>query len=167
MWCLMFSSSLISNVHKSIIVMNSLDTRFSRNVFKAVQKTCTTCFIGSKTTWLRLVVLNPGKTLLLMFYHYLKSDSPELTVFIINRIPSHLFFSFGDKASHLLINKDVCATPLVFQSQATVQCQLHSIDPDIFPLLETNDIPVSTNNVNFDTCILICHFEKVIFCNTL
>ena len=35
---------LISNVHKSIIVMNSLDTRFSRNVFEAVQKTCSTCF---------------------------------------------------------------------------------------------------------------------------
>ena len=35
---------LISNVHKSIIVMNSLDTRFSRNVFEAVQKTRSTCF---------------------------------------------------------------------------------------------------------------------------
>lgn len=77
----------------------------------------------------------------------LKSHKPELTVFSINRIPSHLFFSFGDKVSHLLINKDVCATPLVFQSQATVQCQLHSIDPDIFPLLETSDIPVSTNKI--------------------
>lgn len=50
---------------------------------------------------------------------------------------------FGDKVSHLLINKDVCATPIVFQSQATVQCKLHSIDPEIFPLLETTDIPVS------------------------
>ena len=52
-----FSGMLISNVHKSIIVMNSLDTRFSRNVFEAVQKTRSTCFIGSKTTRLRLVVL--------------------------------------------------------------------------------------------------------------
>ncbi|CAH3015232.1 unnamed protein product [Porites evermanni] len=43
--------------------------------------------------------------------------------------------------SHLLINKDVCATPLIFQSQATVQCKLHCIDPEIFPLLETNNIP--------------------------
>ena len=97
----------------------------------------------------------------------LKSDKPELTVFIINGIPSHLFFSFGDKVSHLLINKDVCATPLLFQSQATVQCQLHSIDPDIFPLLETSDIPVSTNNIKFDKFILIFHFEKMIFCNNL
>ena len=39
---------LIYNVHKSTIVMNSLDTRFSRNVFEAVQKTRSTCFIGSK-----------------------------------------------------------------------------------------------------------------------
>ena len=31
-----FSRMLISNVHKSIIVMNSIDTRFSRNVFEAV-----------------------------------------------------------------------------------------------------------------------------------
>ena len=44
--------------------MNSLDTCFSRNVFEAVQKTRSTCFIGSKTTWLRIVVLNPDKTLL-------------------------------------------------------------------------------------------------------
>ena len=29
---------LISNVHKSIIVMNSLDARFSKNVFEAVHK---------------------------------------------------------------------------------------------------------------------------------
>ena len=52
---------LISNVHKSIIVMNSLDARFSKNVFEAVQKTRSTCFIGSKTTRLRLVVLNSIK----------------------------------------------------------------------------------------------------------
>ena len=36
--------------------MNSLGTRFSRNVFEAVQKTRSTCFIGSKTTR-RIVVL--------------------------------------------------------------------------------------------------------------
>ena len=62
-----FSRMLISNVDKSIIVMNSLDTRFSRNVFEAVQKTRSTCFIRSKTTRLRLVALNPDKTLLLAF----------------------------------------------------------------------------------------------------
>ena len=49
---------LISNLHKSIIVMNSLDARFSKNIFEAVQKTRSTCFIGSKTTQLRLVVLD-------------------------------------------------------------------------------------------------------------
>ena len=49
---------LISNVHKSIIVMNSFDTRFSRNVFEAIQKTRSTCVIGSKTTRLCPVVLN-------------------------------------------------------------------------------------------------------------
>ena len=52
-----FSRMLISNVHKSIIVMNSLDTRFSRNVFEAVQKT--------RSAFYR--VLNPDKTLLLVF----------------------------------------------------------------------------------------------------
>ena len=35
--------------------------------FEAVQKTRSTCFIGSLTTRLRLVVLNPVKTLLLVF----------------------------------------------------------------------------------------------------
>ena len=56
-----FSRILISNVHKSIIVMNSIDTRFSRNVLEAIQKTRSTCFVGFKTTRLRLVVLNPIK----------------------------------------------------------------------------------------------------------
>ena len=67
-----FSRMLISNVHKSIIVMNSLDTRFSKNVFEAVQKTRSTCFIGSKTTRLRLVVLNPIKHSCSFFKHYIK-----------------------------------------------------------------------------------------------
>ena len=65
---------LISNVHKSIIVMNSLDTRFSKNVFEAVQKTCSTCFIGSKTIRLRLVVLNPIKQSCSFFKHYITSQ---------------------------------------------------------------------------------------------
>ena len=47
---------LISNVYKSIIVMKSLDTQFSRNVFEAVQKTRSTCFIGSKTRMLNITV---------------------------------------------------------------------------------------------------------------
>ena len=49
---------LISNVHKSIIVMNSLDTRFSKNVFEAVQKTRSMCF------------LNPIKHSCSFFKHY-------------------------------------------------------------------------------------------------
>ena len=64
---------LISNVHKSIIVMNSLDTRFSKNVFEAVEKTRSTCFLGSKTTRLRLVVLNPIKHSCSFFKHCLKT----------------------------------------------------------------------------------------------
>lgn len=50
---------------------------------------------------------------------------------------------FGNNVSHVLLNKDVCARPVVFQAQAAVQCRLHSIDPEIFPLLEATDIPVS------------------------
>ena len=40
--------------------------------FWSRSKTCSTCFIGSKTTRLRLVVLNPNKTLLPVFktLHY-------------------------------------------------------------------------------------------------
>ena len=57
----------ISKIHESIIGMKSIDTRFFKNVFAAVQKTRSTCFIGSKTTRLRFVVLNPDKTLLLVF----------------------------------------------------------------------------------------------------
>ena len=44
----MFFRMLISNVHKSIIVMNSLDTRFSRNVFEAVQKLAARVLSGQK-----------------------------------------------------------------------------------------------------------------------
>ena len=62
---------LISNVHKSIIVINSIDTHFSRNVLEAVKKTRSTCFIGSKTTRLRLVVLNPIKHSCSFFKHYI------------------------------------------------------------------------------------------------
>ena len=66
------SRMLVSKVPKSIIVMNSIDTRFSRNVFEAVQKTRSTCFFGSKTTRLRLVVLNPIKHSCSFFKHYLR-----------------------------------------------------------------------------------------------
>ena len=38
MWC--FSRMLISNVYKGMIVMNSIDTRFSRNVFEADKHSC-------------------------------------------------------------------------------------------------------------------------------
>ena len=42
-----FSRKLISNVHKSIIVTNSIDILISRIVFEADQKTRSTSFIGS------------------------------------------------------------------------------------------------------------------------
>lgn len=78
-------------------------------------------------------------------------QGPCLTpVIIVHLTPMAIFQSkeyehwrkgFGDKVCHLLINKDVCAAPLVFQAQATVQCKLNTIDPEIFPLLETMDTP--------------------------
>ena len=66
-----FSRMLIFSIHKSIIVKNSLDTRFSRSVFEAVQKTHSTCFIASKTTRLRLVVLNLITHSCSSFKHYI------------------------------------------------------------------------------------------------
>ena len=53
--------------------MNSIDTRFSRNVLAAVQKTRSMCFIWSKTTRLRLVVLNPITHSCSFFKFYLKN----------------------------------------------------------------------------------------------
>ena len=50
--------------------MNSLDARFSKNVFEAIQKTCSMCFIGLKTTRLGLVVLNPIKHSCSFFKRY-------------------------------------------------------------------------------------------------
>ena len=70
----------ISNIHESIIVVKSIDTRFFRNVFEAVQKTRSTCFIGSKTTQLRLVVLNLIKHSCSFFKHYIKQF--YVTVFL-------------------------------------------------------------------------------------
>ena len=65
------SRMLISNVHKSIININSIDTRFSRNVFEAIQKSRSMCFIGSKTNRLCLVVLNPIKHSCSFFKQYI------------------------------------------------------------------------------------------------
>ena len=65
---------LISKVHKSIIiVMNSIDTHVSRNVFEAIQKTHSACFIKAKTTQLHLMVLNAIKDSCSFFKHYLIS----------------------------------------------------------------------------------------------
>ena len=63
----------ISNIHESIIVMKSIATRFFRNVFEAVQKSRSTCFIGSKTNRLRLMVLNPIKHSCSFFKHYINA----------------------------------------------------------------------------------------------
>ncbi|XP_067043243.1 zinc phosphodiesterase ELAC protein 2-like isoform X1 [Acropora muricata] len=82
---------------------------------------------------------------------HFEDGSCPTAVIIIHLTPMSVFESheyvewrnrFGDKVSHLLINKDVCATPLVFQSQATVQCKLHSLDAEMFPLLESSDVPM-------------------------
>ena len=47
---------LISNIHKSIIVMNSLDTRFSKNVFEAVQKNSQLVFYWVKKLSARVLL---------------------------------------------------------------------------------------------------------------
>ena len=49
----MFFSYAISNVHKRVIVINSIETRFSRKVFEVVQQTRWSCFI--KNTPARLL----------------------------------------------------------------------------------------------------------------
>ena len=48
---------LIYKVHESVIIMNSIGTRFSRNIFDVAQKPRSMYFIGAKTTRLRLMVL--------------------------------------------------------------------------------------------------------------
>ena len=87
---LCFFRMLISNIHKSIIVMNSLDTRFSRNVFEAVQKTLSTCFIGSKTTQLLPVVLNPNTNTAACVLNN------TLIIIIIKMITQDKLFLLGD-----------------------------------------------------------------------
>ena len=67
--------------------MCSVDTRFSRNVFEVFHKAHSTCFIRSKTTRLRLVVLNPDKTLLLVFLKTLHNNSVTvLFIYILSTI---------------------------------------------------------------------------------
>ena len=62
---------LISSPHNLNLCSDSQDTRFLWNVFEAVQKTRSTCFIGSKTTRLRLVALNLIKSSCSFFKHYI------------------------------------------------------------------------------------------------
>ena len=58
---------MFSNVHKSIIVMNSLDIRFSKNVFEAVQKNSQHVFYRVKNHSATPRGFKPDKTLLLVF----------------------------------------------------------------------------------------------------
>ena len=74
----------ISNILESIFVMKSIGTRFLRNVFEAVQKTRSMCFIGSKTTRLRLVVLNPIKHSCSFFKHYQEPMSRSMQLHYIS-----------------------------------------------------------------------------------
>ena len=62
---------LISSPHNLNLCSGSQETCSLKNVFEAVQKTRSTCFIGSKTTRLRNVVLNPIKHSCSFFKHYL------------------------------------------------------------------------------------------------
>ena len=57
--------------------MNSIDTRFSRNVFEAAPKTRSTYFIGFKTTQLCLVVLKLIKHSCSFFKHYTIHPHPQ------------------------------------------------------------------------------------------
>ena len=66
---------LISSPHKLNLCLDSQETCFLRNVFEAVQKTRSMSFIGSQTTQLRHVVLNPIKHSSSFFKHYIKCDT--------------------------------------------------------------------------------------------
>ena len=82
--------------------MNSIDTRFSRNAFEAVQKTCSTCFITSKTTQLHLMVLNNIKHSCSIFLHYIKfqggGDTTYCSLLIIMALElcSPAYHLYGD-----------------------------------------------------------------------
>ena len=62
-----FSRMLISNVHKSIIVMNSIDPRSSRNVFEAVQNLAARFLSGLKplgsASWLKIPIKPDARVL--------------------------------------------------------------------------------------------------------
>ena len=73
-----FSCMLISSPHKLKLCSDSQATCFLRNVFEAVQKSRSTSFIRSKTTRLRLMVLNPIKHSCSFFNHYLSLVSISL-----------------------------------------------------------------------------------------
>ena len=53
----MFFCMLIYNVHKSVIVINSIETHFSRNVLKSFNKLAVRVLSGYKATRLRLMAL--------------------------------------------------------------------------------------------------------------
>ena len=58
---------LIYNVHESLIVINSFETHFSRNVLKSFNKLAVRVLSRYKTTRLRHVALYPDKTLPLAY----------------------------------------------------------------------------------------------------
>ena len=66
----LFSCMLISSPHNLNLRSDSRGTRILLNVFEAVQRTRSTCFIGSKNT-IRLVFLNPIKHCCSFFKHYI------------------------------------------------------------------------------------------------
>ena len=78
---------LISNVHKSIIVMNSIDTSFSRNVFEAVQKLAARVLSG----------LKPDKTLWLFFLNITSNTVHvrALQLSTIGHLAEHDYFKVG------------------------------------------------------------------------
>ena len=83
-----FFCMLIYFPHNLNLCSNSQETCFLRNVFEAVQKTRSTCFIGSKTTRLRLVVLNPTKHSYSFYKHYSNVMKNLISCFFIFAISS-------------------------------------------------------------------------------
>ena len=84
----------IPNIHESIIVMKTIDTRFFGHVFEAVQKTARV-LSAPKITRLRLVVLNTIKHSCSFFKHYITvvKSHPDYKIGNIQSL-SMFFFLF-------------------------------------------------------------------------
>ena len=87
---------LIFTSHNLNHCFESRGTRSLWNVFEAVQKTRSTCFIGSKNTRLRLVFLNPIKHSCSFFKHYImvvplthSANSKQVDILFVHLLDHH------------------------------------------------------------------------------